>query len=388
MIKVRHISSKINNAVKINVLIAYSIYGALSLPMVTYSLVNTPSQQSDTSFNTYPNGYVSYLYAPGMMATELAMGRYCPEFTAVTGEKFKFKLGGNVIGQPHSAVQFPEIDFKKPSCFTWNPIKAYFNRIRNDLYPLFARLFKEKYKFEVEENSDSSLSVINYSVNFGQANAGQTKDIHAVNQTYQDHLSKYPGMDIVLFGDSRGATTMFNFIAEYKPSGVKAAILESPYDDMRHYIKHLFYSDKGEAAENRLLSLFGFLAGSYDKNGPTAREYAQIITDDIPLLFVISLQDGLVNPQCTMYLYGQLKERGHQNIHLLVLKKSGHPSYMLDNKEDKDTYESVVHAFYKHYGLPHNETLALKGQTLFQATQPSVQALHSYDLPQCHYCLQ
>src|SRR3990167_4071558 len=79
---------------------------------------------------------VSYFYAPGFQATEVAMGRLCPSFTAVTGEKITWKAGIHVIDEPHSAVVFPEIDLKKPTCFTLNPLKAVINNIRCDLASL------------------------------------------------------------------------------------------------------------------------------------------------------------------------------------------------------------------------------------------------------------
>lgn len=183
---------------------------------------------------------IRYLYTPGLIATEMAMGRYCPQFTAITGEKFTFKKGGHVIGQPHKAVVFPEIDLRKPSYFTLNPITWYINKIRGGLYPLFCRLFRDAYQFDVEENPHSPLSVINYTFNFGQANGGQTEDIKGINSTYHELLKQNPEAQIVLYGDSRGFTALFNFLAQYKPKQVKAAVLESIYDDMDHYIKHLF----------------------------------------------------------------------------------------------------------------------------------------------------
>ena len=151
-----------------------------------------------------------------------------------------------------------------------------------------------------------------------------------------------------------GKRTLFNFLAEYNPKQVKAAILESVYDDIEHYIKHLFYVDKAECSEERLHSLYSLILGSYKRSGPFPRQYADRITDDIPLLIVTSLQDKLVNPQCVITIYNRLKERGHKKVHILVLKNSSHPCYMLDDNADKELYEAVVHAFYAYYNLPHN----------------------------------
>lgn len=109
--------------------------------------------------------------------------------------------------------------------------------------------------------------------------------------------------------------------------------------------------------------------------------------DDIPLLLVTSLKDGLVPPQSTIGLYKRLIERDHKRVHLLVLKRSLHPTYMIDDLEDKTMYENVVHAFYKQYNLPHNSKKAALGNTEFLSTQPNVEQLSKlYSLPTCNLC--
>ena len=226
----------------------------------TSSLLESPVESKlQDFFDVIPiNEHVSYLYAPGLMATEMAMGRYCPLFTAVTGEKFTFKKGGHVIGQSHMAVIFPEIDLRKPTYFTFNPLTWYMNKFRKDLYPLFSRIFRDTYQFEIEENPNSRHSVINYGFNFGKANNAQAQDIKAIHSTYKHLIKKYPDTNVVFYGDSRGATALFNFLSEHNPSQVKAAVLESIYDDMDHYIKHLFYIDKDKNAEKWLRCIFFF----------------------------------------------------------------------------------------------------------------------------------
>ncbi len=330
---------------------------------------------------------ISYLYAPGMMNSELGMMRYCPEFTACTGEEIACKSGGHIIGQPHSAVTFPEIDLRKPTYFTLNPLTAFINSMRQDLAPLAQRVMQDSLNFTVKDNPACPLSVVNYSFNFSKANLGQKADIETLHAAYQEHIELY-GRDtnIIMLGDSRGAATIFNFIALHKPAQVKAAILDGIFDDIPHTVKHFLYTDKAKAAEARLYGCIKFFMRSYKETGISARQCAEIINDDVPLLMVISLKDGLVAPQSAFYLYSRLRLRGHQKVHILVLKKSLHPSYMVGDPEDKMVYESTVHAFYKHYNLPHNAQKAALGQQTFQETQPSIEQLHLYKLDQCPYC--
>ncbi len=343
--------------------------------------------ESNAFFDIKPNQTsVSYLYAPGFTGTEKLLGRYCPRFTACTGERITCRSGGHTIGQPHTAVNFPEIDLHKPDCFTLNPIKAYFNGIRRDLFPVCLRILHSYYNFTVEDNPASSKSVVNYGINFGNANIGQHKDIKALHKSYNRHLKKFPKSDIILYGDSRGAATIFNFIAQHKPAHIKAAVLEGIFDSIPHLIKHFIYVDKGDVAENRLINILNFVMGSYDKKGPFPRNYAETITDDIPLIFVTSLKDGLCYPQGALYLYNRLRERGHKKVHLLMLKDCLHPMYMIGNQKDKDLYERTIHAFYKHYDLPHNSLKAAEGASSFTRTQPSKDELEAYKLTKCNRC--
>lgn len=352
----------------------------------------TPSQetssQSKDFFDVKPGTKpVSYIYAPGMMATEMLMGRYCPEYTASTGEKFVWKSGGHVIGAPHTAVIFSEIDLLKPNQTTFNPLRAFLNRVRGDLMPFIQRMFQDFCEFSVVDNPQSPKSVVNYSFDFTKANIGQRKDIQAMCKTYQEHIRNYPNTDIVLYGDSRGAATSFNFIATHNPKNIKAVVLDSVFDSVPHCIKHFMYEDKDPRAEERLHDIINLTMGGYSKKGPFPRDYAEQMQNNIPILFVTSLKDGLVYPQCTMYLYNRLKERGHKNVHILVLKKQLHPCYMMGDNDDKKTYEAVVHAFYKQYGLPHNSQKAELGKEAFAQTQPSKAELKAlYQLPTCTYC--
>ncbi len=361
---------------------------AKQVPVVTSKHELQAQAESNAFFDVKPNQTpVSYLYAPGFKGTELLMGRYCPRFTAWTGEKITWRSGGHTIGQPHSAVNFPEVDLHKPTCFTLNPITAYINGIRRDLFPIAQRFFQDIYDFSVEDNPDNQKSIVNYGFNFSKANIGQHKDIKALHRAYEKHLQKFSDLDIVLYGDSRGAVTIFNFIAKYNPERVKAAVLEGIFDDMPHLVKHFAYLDKGDRAEKRIIRTMNFVLGSYNNKGPFPRDFAEIITDDIPLLFVTSLKDGLCCPQGAMYLYNRLVERGHRNVHLVLLKSAFHPTYMLNNKEDKQLYETTVHAFYKHYGLPHNSVKAAEGSASFAATRPSATEIKKmYHLPRCAAC--
>lgn len=347
-----------------------------------------PTRTSNNSFFDTPaqGRPISYIYAPGLMGSEIIMGRYCPRFTASTGEKISWKVGGEVIGTPHSAVVFPEIDLRKKR-ITLNPFTLFFDRVLRDIFPLAERFFGEKYGIVVEGDAALKETVANYNFNLTRANIAQRDDIKALRKTYAAHLRAYPQTDIVLYGDSRGSATVFNFIALDHPKRVKAAVLEGIFDTVPHALKHFLYTDKELRTENRLDGLLCMVMRKYKKRAPAPYHYAERMPD-MPLLLVTSLNDWVVSPQCTISLYKRLKVRGHRFVHLLVLSHASHPGYMLDDAIDRDLYESVVHAFYKQYGLAHNKERAAKGQEAFALTQPTTAELETlYQLPCCDACL-
>lgn len=346
--------------------------------------------QHDPFFDVAPSDRpASYLYAPGLLGCEFIMGRYCPAFvSSISGEKISWKVGGHVIGKPHSAVVFPEIDVYKPTCFTANPIKMFINRVRQDMYPMAAHFMYERYGILVIDNPTSNKTVVNYGFHFSRGNVGQKDDIAAYAKTYAQHIADYPETDIILYGDSRGAATTLNFLATHKPAHVKAAVLEGAFDAMPHVMKHCLYSDKEASVEKRLTGTLSLLMRRYKKNAPSPYDYAERITDEVPLLFVTSLKDWVVPPQSTFRLYARLKERCFTNVHILVLERSTHPCYMLDDAADRELYESVVHAFYKQYNLPHNAAKAAAGASAFSRTQPSVRELKTkYTMARCTSCV-
>ena len=304
--------------------------------------------QSDDFFDCKScYGNTSYIYSPGFFSTESSMTKYCPSFTSWTGEKFVSKNAVHILGQPHSVVIFPEIVLNQ-----------------------------------------NAKSIHDYNLDLSQSDLGQTKDTQCVYNTYQKHLDLYKNSNIIMHGHSRGAVSTFNFIAEYKPSNVKAAILEGIFDDMQHCIKHFGYQNKNSFLENLLCGSLKLLIGSYSYQSLSAKDYAKKITDDIPLLFVTSLKDSISPVNGVFNLYLILKNRGFKKVHILILDNSCHSSYTTDNLPDKEKYEACVHALYKHYNLTYNTDKAKLGKKTFEQSQPDIQELiNKYNLPLCNHCL-
>jgi len=181
--------------------------------------------------------------------------------------------------------------------------------------------------------------------------------------------------DVVLFGVSRGAATAVNFVARYWPANVKAAIFESPFDTgengMDGFLSH-WGVGRCERLKNCFKNMFRWVS-QYDPNGIHPVTVAQNLDPELPVLFVCSKEDTLINYEQTINVYKKVIEAGHQKAHLLILDKGRHGRLLWGT--DGQKYQDVTHAFYRKYELPYTDAFAGRGQVLFGQCQPTMQEL-------------
>ncbi len=193
-------------------------------------------------------------------------------------------------------------------------------------------------------------------------------------QTLANEYEKIKEKRIVLVGMSRGASTILNFLGTRPSGSIVAAIVESPFDSVvetldtlckiagvdwvpmfiRHTSPNLFFS-------------------KYDPNGIFPIKVAHNINKEVPLLIIASLEDTLIPALNSASIYFKLRDCGHQHVYFLLLDKGVH-AYLLEN-DDAPFYFNTVHAFYKKYNLPHNQTFAAQGDALLAQCQPSKKAV-------------
>lgn len=176
--------------------------------------------------------------------------------------------------------------------------------------------------------------------------------------------------DRILAGVSLGASTILTYVGMRQPL-VKALILESPFDSVNAVIKHQAgkwrYLPGINSIGNAFIK-FGMYP-AYDPDGVTPKQAINYISKDIPILLIHSKKDEFIPIKCSRKLYRMLVKRGHKNVHLLELDNSLHAHYLAGT--DAQIYKQVVHAFYRHYGLPYNAELANAGQHIFEECQPA-----------------
>ncbi|MFI5332945.1 MAG: alpha/beta hydrolase [Candidatus Babeliales bacterium] len=325
----------------------------------------TLTAHADSFFDTPGTKQTSYVYCPGLLGSPVVMGRYCPSFMAPTHEEITWEHGGHVIDHPYSAVTFAEIVTEKPR-FCYNPLTWPTNGFRSIAYPIAKAIGKKRYGLQITEHEHTATSIAHYFFDISAINIGQDHDVELLNTTLTQHRLCHPHTHIVLYGDSRGAATIINFLGlDYDYTNIKAVVLEGIFDSIDHLLTH-YRASKIPGMKRALHATLKACAGTYKEDGVFPRDTITKIPAHIPILFVTSLNDEIVPYQCTMRLYNTIQER--PNAHLLVLKKANHMDYMYHEKE---RYESVVHAFYKEYGVAYNTQKAKRGTKTFATTRPT-----------------
>jgi dienelactone hydrolase len=205
-----------------------------------------------------------------------------------------------------------------------------------------------------------------FGFDWAQTSLAQENEI----QTLANEYEKIKQKKIVLVGMSRGASTILNFLGTRSSNSVIAAIVESPFDSITETLNTLCKIAGVTWIPGFIKHISPNLyCGKYDANGIFPIKVAHNINKDLPLLIIASLEDTLIPAGNTASIYNKLRDIGHQHVYFLLLDKGSH-AYLLEN-DDAPLYFNAVHAFYKKYDLPYNETFAAQGDAILAQCQPS-----------------
>ncbi len=344
------------------------------------------TQASKEWVNPTPAILTSYLYAPGVLSSEILMGRYCPHFVASTGETVTCSRGIEVIRLPASSANLSEImlkplkkkkyhlsttDNEQPApanSFLMNMLLVPFKVMWYTASSVGHYIFGFKIKKAEKPNGHT---IRRYWADPAKVNLAQEQDLALFKQVYDQHLSmiaahQKPGNHrLVLYGTSRGSATVFNFNALEHPDNVAAVICEGLFDSISHV-----YEATRSSWIKFLITLLPKVS-NFKQEGILPIKLIDKVPFNTPILLITSLKDTTVPWQCTMNIYRQLRKKGHQNVHILILKKAGHTWYPQCSKQERALYQNVVHAFYKQYDLPYIAEFAQQGREYFELhTQP------------------
>lgn len=202
---------------------------------------------------------------------------------------------------------------------------------------------------------------------------GQENEIAELEHHYESILEQSTQKEphIVLFGISRGASAAINFLGTDERAAIAAAVVESPFDcfeTVQRFLAKRIFLHWIPGIQTICRGITKVVFPKYTPAGLHPIDAVINIRKDLPILFICSKQDELVPYQCTLNLYHALRQSGHEHAYILILNHGAHGQLL--HKSIGSSYQSVVHAFYKKYNIPHDETLARQGKSRLAKCQP------------------
>jgi fermentation-respiration switch protein FrsA (DUF1100 family) len=180
---------------------------------------------------------------------------------------------------------------------------------------------------------------------------------------------------VVLFGESRGASTILN-AASVMPNNVQAIVVDSSFDCLENVIRHRMHRFGAQRVVDpkRVAGSVSKLLPNYDPKELqpiTSLDQANEQFLHTPLLLLCSQEDTQVPYTGSAAMYKLLRQRNHPLVHLLMFEKGGH-GWLMEGPEG-EKYRNGVHAFFARYGVEHIEEYAQQGKEILDTTQPDVE---------------
>lgn len=281
----------------------------------------------------------------------------------------------------------------KPTLVTFKPFAK--NSCADANYYLFAHGLAESHKQALWYTNgftshpsiiDGNLFTYDYPdatnyfwrVNWMYTSLGQSNEIISLKNSYEQVIDilateNRASEKLILFGVSRGAATVLNFVGRYNPQRVKALILEAPFDSTLSLSNNILsYAGLEQYSFAQTIGHYGISAifWQHSVKGENAKDCLASLDKELPILLVCTKKDRVVPWQSTYNLYRILRQNGHQYVHIFIAEEGGHTRII--HNDDGKKYQCITHAFYKKYGCQYDELLAAQGEDLFQESQPAV----------------
>jgi hypothetical protein len=157
---------------------------------------------------------------------------------------------------------------------------------------------------------------------------------------------------LVMFGSSRGASTVFTSVAQsdrWDRRHLALVVLEAPFDSVENTLRKQYGEDVGMGV------IFPYLVQgltNYSTVYPSPIRSAWQFPLDVPVVFVTSAADTVVHPNQTKNLMDRLRTRGHPAVHHLELEQGEHSTMALGDGADQKHYARFMTEMYERYVLP------------------------------------
>ncbi len=193
---------------------------------------------------------------------------------------------------------------------------------------------------------DATQSI--FRVNHAQSSLAQESEIECLKNVIEHAaLEKKP---IILYGLSRGASTIINLLATYSNPYIKAIVLESPFDSMQTVTNNMI-KQMGIERVPGIRKLTNYLVekifGNYKTDGVHPINCCTQLPTHIPTLIICSKEDALVPYQSSVAIYNELIKSHHSKVRLLITEHGKHGKII--HGPDSEQVRKTVKQFYGHY---------------------------------------
>jgi len=233
----------------------------------------------------------------------------------------------------------------------------------------YAKIKQKFYLFDQETHHVATFNFPDSPYKRRQVSLGQENDVLRLKKALLKFVGKIENeKKIVIYATSRGGATAINLLGnldrfgkegELIRSRVGALIVESPPASIPETISYIF-------KQKRFLGYIPFIGKiahffapllypKYKRNGLQAIESIKTMPN-IPVLIIHSETDKTCPVKGSLDLYKTLASQGRENIYRLITPSGNHGCGLFD--EHQQEVFSVIQAFFKSYGFPHDPDAA------------------------------
>lgn len=197
--------------------------------------------------------------------------------------------------------------------------------------------------------------VLGKNLNFSYMYMGQGPDIEKIARKVAEYS---PNQPLILYGCSRGASAIINFMAQHNPQfmaqhnpqNVVALVLDAVPADMPatlHPFLKKYYMNPAYAE-----SIFRLIFPAYPKNVTQPIDaIKQIANKNLAILLIHSATDARVPAEHSVALHEEFCKHGFCNVKITILPNGKH-SFLLQDPAIAPVYLHTVHSFYQTNNLP------------------------------------
>lgn len=214
-----------------------------------------------------------------------------------------------------------------------------------DLYP--AELLPSSSSFNFEDAQIPEGHNLNHTIFKICDSFGKRVNRNCMHMGYGNDISTLtsnidPKKETILYGLSRGGSTIINCLAQENPSNITGVILEATPCDVVSAVESIQHATGIPFAPHRTLQemFFKIAFPSYKLNTtPTINRIKNIQNKNLPILIIHSQDDRRVHISSSWKLYIELKNLGFTKVYFSELTTGKHGFYIQGECKEKMSHD-------------------------------------------------